>query len=531
MNKLYKKIIPFTLLSVTTLASNAATLYVAPNGNNDNDGSIHNPFLSISYASTKAQPGDNIFIKKGIYSEHVKIQSSGINGQPITYIGESDTIIDGSNIDLSDGGDRDGLFSIIGQSYIIIDGLTIKNSKHHGIMVASENTSDTISHITIKNSTTENTDGAGIIAYGSYPFVSYQVSNIIIENNEVISPQQGRFNGNNRWHEDITVGGGIENFIVRGNHVDAKKTDEWNGGPLGIDAKDGVRDGKIYDNHVENIPSQGIYVDAGKDGAYNIEVYQNRVHNIVGYGIIVGGEEAGEADNIKIYNNIVYNTGWSGMTVDDFLRVAGPPQDKTNIHIFNNTFHNTGFEESWAGGIEAVNGTSGRIYNNIIDTKNPLSVSSSDYEINNNCTVTPDFIDAANADFRLQSNSPCLNMGATIPNLESTPVSSLVEPTPLSPQGETTKLSPTYQWKAVAGATSYTLGMENPVTETDWREYTVTSAEANCADVSQPCQYTPQETLSSGDKVAWWIKAFNANDGTDYVDLGTEFQVVSSGNN
>lgn len=105
----------------------------------------------------------------------------------------------------------------------------------------------------------------------------------------------------------------------------------------------------------------------------------------------------------------------------------------------------------------------------------------------------------------------------------------LTIPTAIAPQGEITELSPTYQWDSIKNATSYTLGMENPLTETGWREYTISSAEANCSGDTQVCSYTPQETLSSGESIAWWIKASNANEETSYGAEGIEFKVVVSG--
>ena len=68
MKQLPKKLI----LSLSTFVANSASLYVAPNGSNDNDGSQSNPFATISYASTKAQPGDKVAAIQNIsfYSQH-----------------------------------------------------------------------------------------------------------------------------------------------------------------------------------------------------------------------------------------------------------------------------------------------------------------------------------------------------------------------------------------------------------------------------------------------------------------------------
>ncbi|MCF6204033.1 MAG: hypothetical protein L3J59_10265 [Methylococcaceae bacterium] len=104
----------------------------------------------------------------------------------------------------------------------------------------------------------------------------------------------------------------------------------------------------------------------------------------------------------------------------------------------------------------------------------------------------------------------------------------LVIPMAIAPQGEITELSPSYQWNAVANATSYTIGMENSFTETGWREYTITSAEANCTNATQVCNYTPQERPPSGENLIWWVKASNEDEETSYSVEGLEFKVVVS---
>ena len=63
------------------------TLYVSVEGNDNNHGTRSDPFKSISQASKIAEPGDTVFVMKGIYRERVAPPKSGTEGKPITYKG------------------------------------------------------------------------------------------------------------------------------------------------------------------------------------------------------------------------------------------------------------------------------------------------------------------------------------------------------------------------------------------------------------------------------------------------------------
>lgn len=325
---------------------NGDTLYVSTSGSNSNNGEQNKPFATITFASEKAKAGDTIIIKSGTYSENVKIMRSGTADKPITFMGETGAIINGASIDLSNGGDANGLFEVSGQSHIHIENITIKNSNHHGIAINSGNKSH-VSHISIKNCKIIDIDGAGILAYGSYPFNGYKMSHIIIDNNTLIRTQKGVFTGNHRYHENLTVGGGVENFSIINNHVNAEDVEHESGAPLGIDVKDGVRNGNIINNTVENIPSSGIYVDGFYDGAYNIEILNNSVNNVNGYGIDIASERGGAIQNIVVKNNTISHTQFSGIVVTDFINHAfngtplhEPMLKKENINISENYIDN-----------------------------------------------------------------------------------------------------------------------------------------------------------------------------------------------
>ena len=91
------------LLSCAALPSSSATLTVAQahaRASDANPGTDAAPFKTISAAAAKAQPGDTILVKPGVYREEVKLPP-GTQKAPITLLGASATdrpSIRGSNL-------------------------------------------------------------------------------------------------------------------------------------------------------------------------------------------------------------------------------------------------------------------------------------------------------------------------------------------------------------------------------------------------------------------------------------------------
>ena len=357
-------------ISATLSSVNQGSTYYisSANGDDTNIGTQRTEaFKTVQKALDVASAGDTIIITQGIYNEKLEVKNSGEISKPIMIKGEEGAVIDGTGfskeaLTIDFDSTKSGLFIISGKNHIIIDGLTIKNSAYHGIAV-NAGTEAHISDITIRNVVTEDTNGAGIIVYGEYDnklrdtsgALIYKLHNITIKNNRIIRAQKAFLNSEaNTYQEFLTVGGGVEKFTIEGNTI----VGEWefgmphNGQPLGIDVKDGVRDGNITGNTVQNIPSGGIYVDAFYDGAYNIRVTNNIIDNVAEYGINVGAERGGNASDITITNNTISNTQWSGVIVDSFINnnpsfdntpLHTPPLLKENIIIRANTFRRVAY--------------------------------------------------------------------------------------------------------------------------------------------------------------------------------------------
>ncbi|MCK9266435.1 right-handed parallel beta-helix repeat-containing protein [bacterium] len=100
-----------------------STFYVAPNGNDDNNGlSQKNAWRTIRKANIEAGPGDTILVLPGEYFHPISPISSGYAGMRITYRkhGQGDVIINGIKAILP-------IVSIQSKHYITVDGFTFTN--------------------------------------------------------------------------------------------------------------------------------------------------------------------------------------------------------------------------------------------------------------------------------------------------------------------------------------------------------------------------------------------------------------------
>jgi len=90
-------------------AAAAATgheLYVAPDGNDTNNGSLQAPWQTIQKAATQAQPGDTVIIRAGSYRETISPSSSGAPGNEIVFQPYQNEIATISGCETADSGWR-----------------------------------------------------------------------------------------------------------------------------------------------------------------------------------------------------------------------------------------------------------------------------------------------------------------------------------------------------------------------------------------------------------------------------------------
>lgn len=75
-------------LSLLLSAAEATTYYVSPNGRDQAKGNADQPLRTIGEGASRAQPGDIVFVREGIYRERVTPPRGGEPGRPITYRAE-----------------------------------------------------------------------------------------------------------------------------------------------------------------------------------------------------------------------------------------------------------------------------------------------------------------------------------------------------------------------------------------------------------------------------------------------------------
>lgn len=99
-----------------TPAERSDTLVVAPS----NPGTDEAPLGSVQAAVDRAKPGQTVYVKPGVYPEHVETKRAGEPGNPITITGPPDAVLRHRGVE----GKKDwGL--VIGHSHVHLTGLTL----------------------------------------------------------------------------------------------------------------------------------------------------------------------------------------------------------------------------------------------------------------------------------------------------------------------------------------------------------------------------------------------------------------------
>lgn len=384
--------------------------YVAPTGNDLNQGTEASPWRTIRKAADTLIAGDTVYIKAGTYKERVIPKNSGTDASHLityaSYPGQTPTI-DGSSISVPED---EGLFHIQQKKYITVSGLKITNSKFFGIYA------DRSSNIIIQKNRTFKTVSSGIAASGC--------TNVVVDNNDVAKACSGGI------HESVSIIG-TKNFEVKDNHVHHVAHSEKEG----IDAKDGSNNGKVYGNNVHNITAVGIYVEAWTHHTYNIEVFGNIVHDITDApGIELATEMGGLLEKIKVYNNIVYRCKYFGIAVADSGVSARHPI--RNIEIVNNTIWGNGIP--WGGGISIYDKDARNILirNNICSRNTDFQIAiaatipAGTVKVDHNLInpfmgyedevrgtdfveADPQFVNPTKKDFHLKAGSPAVDKGSS----------------------------------------------------------------------------------------------------------------------
>jgi hypothetical protein len=411
-----KKYVFFLVLISFIVTVQATEYYVnASIGDDTFTGTESQPWKTIQKAANTLVAGDTVYIMAGTYMPTQKIEliNSGASDNYINYLvypgDEQLVIIDGTNITLPNWY---GVFTIVSKNYIKISGLKIINSPYAGFYV------DLSTHIILENNETYQTYSSGISVW--------DCDLVTVDNNEV-SRACWPTGGEQECISIVTS----NRVLVKNNHVFDGGSIGYGGGGEGIDIKDGSTNSIVYNNYVHDIASVGIYIDAYETNQSNIQVYNNVVNNIYGVGISLASEEGGALDNVTVSNNTVSSCEDRAMVI----HWANKPNYLIkNIYVQHNTFYNNG--EGLDVGVHAL-GSNINISNNIFSQNLVYQMQNSSTDLNlselkvrnnlidgvnlswaisgtNAVIGVPEFIDAPQNDFHLNTSSPAINQGTLL---------------------------------------------------------------------------------------------------------------------
>lgn len=335
------KIVGMLVFILLVSVAHATTYYVAPNGNNNNDGSINNPWETVQHAADAARYGDIIIIKPGEYHESVLIKTSGVS-----FIGEErDAVIMKGE---QNGNSLGSAFENKKYSNVNIEQLTIKDYLYDGI--AFFKGSGTKSNISFKNLQILNNGNNGIRLEDAYKFA---IDDCVVSENR----------GNNIFVYECSNGAitdctanGSENgvyeneadgiVVQNSKRITIKNCVANYNGEDGIDIGGFVRSDPNYNNAtVKHIRVVNCITNYNKDDglcfSVTDETNPNEAGKFDGFDVTfanclsMGNRNHGltcyqEPDNVKIVNNTIINNGYG-------LKVVENPN---NIEIKNNIISN-----------------------------------------------------------------------------------------------------------------------------------------------------------------------------------------------
>lgn len=293
---LARRSLPGLLVVLLASQADAADLYVAPGGSDDNPGTAALPLQTIGKAAEMATPGTTVHIAPGVYREILETSASGTAEARIRYLSSTPW---GAKI-RTEGPDDHWSWTNEG-SYVDIEGFDISNNGRGGI-------ANLASHVRIAKNYVHDIPAAGCPRYGGagmetgeYTAVDTSFEGNLVHDIGDFPNSCPRVHGIYHSHE----GGQIANNIVY-------RTSGW-----GIHLWHAPFDVKIANNLVFNNAYGGIVVGAG-DSPYF-------------------GDPSKPADYIVVINNIVYDNG--GVGVEE-LGLTG----MNNVYLNNLVFGN---EQDW----------------------------------------------------------------------------------------------------------------------------------------------------------------------------------------
>lgn len=363
------------------------------NCNDQQPGTASQPWCTIQKAADTAGPGDNVFVKAGNYPETVRFKKSGdATSGHIVFCNYADDVTTLNP----------GYFYGWSKSYIKVVGFRIQNVPAHypGIEFAGSG-----SHVEIRNNEVtgcKNADAAAVRVGGT-------MHHFIIDGNHIHHNDTGT-------QEALRVHERTHDFEITNNEVNHNTN-------IGIDIVGWAQYGKpsaglvrgnlSHENSLKAPWSAGIYLDCPNDITVENNISWGNYR-----GFELGCEPAGDRSTGNVIRyNVAYANTQSGLQVGGYQ--GGIVHD---CDIYNNVFYNNGGAEI---GFDSSPGYNNKFFNNIMyDPGTSLILGGGNKNVfqyncyvgksakgDNFTTADPLFVNAGSFDFRIKSNSPCIDAG------------------------------------------------------------------------------------------------------------------------
>jgi parallel beta-helix repeat protein len=395
--------------------SDVGTLYVSTTGNDNNAGTSSSPWRTIQKAANTLTAGQTVLVQAGTYSERVGMTRSGSSGSIITFQAQGTVVMMGFNIQAS---------------YVKVDGFEIANtagtspsdrSNGSGVYLAGSNnviSNNYLHHTTaagiyLTTSAANNVISGNRIAYGVECGIYVQGTNNLIDSNDIShtrsvsnSDADGiRFFGTgnifrkNYIHDII-----LSDSPGQSPHIDGFQT--W--GPT----SNLIFEQNIVDHTTFN---QCMIIEGLTQPVGNIIIRNNifMTGKADGYSPSVLVGDMGLVTSVTIVNN-------------DMVALNGPvefavwlfPNARTVV-VRNNVMYDHG--NSGEPYIRIDSGASGLDIGSNAIFKSDNQMPKGGCLVNDFCflnpSVSPGFVNAAANDFHLQSTSPLIDRGVTLPQV------------------------------------------------------------------------------------------------------------------
>lgn len=264
-----------------------ATLYVAPNGNDTNDGrSPDQPLRTITHATQIVQPGDTVYLRGGTYPIQVRFDRSGTANQPITwtsYPGEW-AILDGSDQTPVVSGDR----VWVQANWNVFANFEVRNGPSEGIQLYQAH--DNL----FSNIVTHGHHTSGVLV---------MLSNRNRFEYLTTYDNYDRYNPSGLEGDDadgISISTGDRNVLYR--VIAYANSDD------GIDAWRSTN--TIIDSSISYDNGRGAYGNGnGIKAGGNAEANHTIVRNSIAFNNKANGFDDNDGRNITYYNNTAYGNG------------------------------------------------------------------------------------------------------------------------------------------------------------------------------------------------------------------------------